>query len=174
MPQSTSRRLVTEAALQAALSAVGSTITSLSQIANSREDINDIVAAMFPQGVYTDNGVEAGTITLPLTSGGGSTPFDPEVVRDTIAAALVAGSGVSINANDASDTITISATPGLTTLTYANAMPGSTYRIIYAAGWPTTRPSSRTDIYFHLIGGSKSIANPGWMLDGDNRSYTAA
>lgn len=44
------------------------------------------------------------------TGGGGSGTFDPEEVRDTIAAALVAGNNVSIGVDDAADTITISAT----------------------------------------------------------------
>jgi hypothetical protein len=37
---------------------------------------------------------------------------NPEVVRDTIASALVAGSGVTITVSDAADTITIAATGG--------------------------------------------------------------
>lgn len=44
-------------------------------------------------------------------TGGGST-VDAEYIRDTIGAALVAGSGVSIAASDAGDTITITATGG--------------------------------------------------------------
>jgi hypothetical protein len=42
--------------------------------------------------------------------GAGST--DPEVVRDTIAAALVAGSNITITVNDAGDTITIASSSG--------------------------------------------------------------
>lgn len=44
-------------------------------------------------------------------SGGGGTT-DPEVVRDTIAAALVAGTGVTITPDDAANNITISASGG--------------------------------------------------------------
>lgn len=54
-----------------------------------------------------------GTFELQTVSGvGGST--DPEVVRDTIAAALVGGANITITPNDASNTITISASGGTT------------------------------------------------------------
>lgn len=49
---------------------------------------------------------------LEPPAGGGSGSTDPEVVRDTIAAALVAGSGIAITPNDGADTITIAATGG--------------------------------------------------------------
>lgn len=45
-----------------------------------------------------------------LGGGGGST--DPEIVRDTVAAALVAGSNITITVSDPADTITIAATGG--------------------------------------------------------------
>ncbi len=45
-----------------------------------------------------------------VVASSGGTITDAEVVRDTIAAALVAGTNVTITPNDASDTITISAT----------------------------------------------------------------
>lgn len=41
---------------------------------------------------------------------GASATTDPETVRDVIAAALVAGSGVTVTVNDAGDTITLTAT----------------------------------------------------------------
>ena len=47
------------------------------------------------------------------TASGGTT--DPEVVRDTIGGALVAGSGIQITVNDAGDTITIASTAVLPT-----------------------------------------------------------
>lgn len=47
---------------------------------------------------------------VPSAAGSGGGGTDPEVVRDTMAAALVAGTGVSITPNDAADTITIAAT----------------------------------------------------------------
>lgn len=47
-------------------------------------------------------------IVAPTGSGGGTT--DPEIVRDTIGSALVAGTNIGINVNDAADTITISTT----------------------------------------------------------------
>ena len=39
-----------------------------------------------------------------------ASPMDAEAVRDTIAAALVAGSGVTVSADDGADTITLSST----------------------------------------------------------------
>lgn len=45
--------------------------------------------------------------------GGGGGGTDPEIVRDTMAAALVAGAGIGIAVNDAGDTITLTGT-GLT------------------------------------------------------------
>ena len=71
------------------------------------EQVQDLVAAMVRPGtgvtgwVYDD---AAATLTLNVAAGGGST--DPEVVRDTIAAALI-GSNISVAANDAGDTITL-------------------------------------------------------------------
>jgi hypothetical protein len=43
---------------------------------------------------------------LPLSGGGGG-GTDPEVVRDTMATALVAGTGLTITVNDPADTITL-------------------------------------------------------------------
>lgn len=60
-----------------------------------------------------------------LGGGGGST--DPEIVRDTIASALVAGSGVTITVDDPGNTITIAAgaaNGGTATLGFG-AAPGS-------------------------------------------------
>lgn len=45
----------------------------------------------------------------PYITGGGGGATDPEIVRDTIGAALVAGSGVGIVVSDPGNTITISA-----------------------------------------------------------------
>lgn len=61
-------------------------------------------------------------------AGGGGT--DQEIVRDTIAAALIAGSGVTITPNDAGDSITIAATgttdPEVVRDTIAAALTGGT------------------------------------------------
>lgn len=51
-----------------------------------------------------------GSVYAPVTPVSGST--DPEVVRDTIAAALVAGPNVTVTPDDAADTIIIAATGG--------------------------------------------------------------
>jgi len=51
-----------------------------------------------------------------VDSGGGGGVTDPEVVRDVVGSALVAGAGISINVNDTGDTITITNTsPGTNT-----------------------------------------------------------
>jgi hypothetical protein len=51
-----------------------------------------------------------------IDGGGGGGVTDPEVVRDVVGSALVAGTGISINVNDTGDTITITNTsPGTTT-----------------------------------------------------------
>lgn len=52
--------------------------------------------------------IPTSSIFPPVASGGGST--DPEIVRDTIASALVAGTGVTITVDDPGNTITIDAT----------------------------------------------------------------
>lgn len=52
--------------------------------------------------------------------------------------------------------------------TYETVLPTS-YFVIYkhpTTGWPTTRPSARTDIVFELVGADPS---PGWMLTKDRR-----
>jgi hypothetical protein len=55
----------------------------------------------------------AGTFTVNAAAGGGTT--DPEIVRDVIGGALLAGAGVQITVNDAADTITIASTAVLPT-----------------------------------------------------------
>lgn len=69
------------------------------------------------------------------------------------------------------------------TLDYSNAAPGSRYTLLYngSTGFvdPATgsvaaaRPSATTDIYFDLIGGSSSVTDPAWMLNGDAREITS-
>ncbi len=59
------------------------------------------------------------------------------------------------------------------TPSYANVLSGSRFTILYGTGWPASRPSTRTTIYFDLIGGSSAVADPTWMLDGDAREVTS-
>jgi hypothetical protein len=60
--------------------------------------------------------------------------------------------------------------PGNNTL--ATAVAGSRFTILWnEVAWPSNRPSARTDIYFDLIGGDNTVANPAWMIDGDAREY---
>lgn len=47
-----------------------------------------------------------------ITGGGGGGGTDAEIVRDTIGAALVAGTNITITVNDAANTITIDASGG--------------------------------------------------------------
>lgn len=74
-----------------------------------------------------DNSEVRSLIRRFASGSGGST--DPEIVRDTIAAALVAGANITITPNDGADTITIAstgggATGGTATLNFG-APPGS-------------------------------------------------
>lgn len=67
-----------------------------------------------------------------IIGGGGAT--DPETVRDTIAAALVAGANVTITPNDGGDTITITSTTNAEDVQdYVAAMvdPGSGLTVVY-------------------------------------------
>lgn len=69
------------------------------------------------------------------------------------------------------------------TLTYANAAPGTRFTLLYngSSGFvdPVTstvassRPSSRTNIYFDLVGGDDTVVNPSWMILGDAREIEA-
>jgi hypothetical protein len=63
-----------------------------------------------------------------------------------------------------------SAGSGISSLTYANAMAGSVFRVAYSSTW--TRPTSRTDIYFTLVGGTASDPDPAAMLNFDDRLLT--
>jgi hypothetical protein len=125
------------------------------------EAVQDIVGAMLLPGTgatvtYNDT---AGTVTITVTGGGGST--DPEVVRDTIATALVAADArITITVDDTGDTITVGTTATVnstdaslrTRSTHTgtepvSAMPAATvlYAVWSGTGTPV-RPTTRTDI----------------------------
>jgi parallel beta-helix repeat protein len=63
-------------------------------------------------GSFVEDPLDPGFYIPAAGSGGGTT--DPEIVRDTVASALVAGANTTITVNDAGDTITIAATGGTT------------------------------------------------------------
>lgn len=67
-------------------------------------------------GFYRDGA--AANVVADSATGSDNAVLDAEAVRDTIAAALVAGTGVTIAPNDAGDTITISASGGAFTLQF--------------------------------------------------------
>jgi len=74
------------------------------------------------------------------------------------------------------------------TLAVARATPGSVLTVDYvrsdgyagANAWPTSRPSSRTDVYFRLTGprsafpADTTAAPYSWLLDGDEPAYEDA
>ena len=61
-------------------------------------------------GIIAVTDTDGLTVNGAAVGGGGAT--DPEIVRDTIASALVAGTNVTITPNDVGDTITIAASGG--------------------------------------------------------------
>lgn len=80
------------------------------QITDFAERVQDIIGVMFSGGNVTATYDDAaGTITLQAAAGGTVTQ-DPEVIRDTIGAALIGVGLISVAVNDAADTITISTT----------------------------------------------------------------
>lgn len=82
--------------------------------------------------------IPTSSIFPPVASGGGST--DPEIVRDTIATALVAGSGVTITVDDPGNTITIATsggagvTGGTATLDFGAAPGTNTASVVVSEG----------------------------------------
>lgn len=92
----------------------GGTLAGDLNLAVDASYIKALLAAALVGGTnvtITPNSPTAGQVTISA-SGGGST--DPEVVRDTIGATLLAGSGIGIVVDDAGNTITISNTSGST------------------------------------------------------------
>jgi len=72
-------------------------------------DNAEVVLLPFDEGEFIVLGpIQNGAYVAPVS--GGTT--DPEIVRDTMAAALVAGSNITLTVNDAADTITIASTAG--------------------------------------------------------------
>lgn len=51
----------------------------------------------------------------------------------------------------------------------ASALPGTLIIIDKGAGWPTTRPSARTDLHFALVASTAVSDVPSWMTDKDYR-----
>ena len=121
---------------------------------------------------------------------------DPEVVRDTIGAALVGVGVISVAVNDAADTIAISSTATANTAatnaeattgtdaakfitpaslkwtldarSYSTALAGTTFTIVYnGTAWPA-RPSSRADLIWHWVDYlGTSSAPPGAIAGSD-------
>jgi hypothetical protein len=115
----------------------------------------------------------------PPAGSGGSSVVDQEVVRDTIASALRAGSGVNIVTDDAADTITISATGGggggnvayVTSQAAADALPANTLAILLEAIGYNLTPvqTSRAysydgTVYYNTITVPMSAPTPGNLL----------
>lgn len=104
-----------------------------------------------------------GVVLLAGTSGN-----DPEEVRDTIASALAAGSGISINHDDATDTITITATG-----TNAGGVQTPTIRAVGApqyfnansvsVTWPAGTQAGDTVVIFTHHGWVANTPS-GWLL----------
>jgi hypothetical protein len=134
----------------------------VSDVVQFAENVQDLVAAMVIAGAgitatYDDN---AGTLLLTSTGGTGGAA-DPEVIRDTIGAALRGTGLITVTNDDAADTITVStlATANSTDAqlrdrtTHTGLMPvsglppGSTLTVQKSGTtWPA-RPTSRTDIF---------------------------
>ncbi len=92
-----------------------------------------------------------------------------ERVQDVVGATLVAGSNTTVNYNDAAGTVTISATGGGASPTYANLPAGTTLTVTKSGGtWPA-RPTSRNDIVVQWKGPDPSpsivSSGTGGMLD---------
>lgn len=88
----------------------------------------------FKQVGADENGVFPTRVEAHLAALIAATGTNPEVVRDTMGAALVAGTNVTITVNDPADTITIAAdlsaaAPALLSL---NAQTGTTYTLVLA------------------------------------------
>ncbi len=158
------------------------------------ELVQDIVGQMMLSGGTLSFAYDDATGKATYTATG----IDAEAMRDSLGVALVGTNGITIQPNDGADTIvvsisglTISQITGLQTAldgkastththagttytpSYANVLDGSRFTILYGTGWPTSRPSTRTTIYFDLIGGSSAVADPSWMLNGDAREITS-
>jgi hypothetical protein len=78
-----------------------------------------------------------------------TTSSAPELIRDTIGAALVEGAGIDITVNDAGDAITIAATGGRTVVSRSTTHTAANGEIVLAdalaAGWVLTLPAPTAD-----------------------------
>jgi hypothetical protein len=104
-----------------------------------------------------------------------------EDLVDPQAVVILAGTHTLLDNNVPSEVIQVieagpQGPPGPTGFaTYENALTGSRYTILYNnVAWPASRPSARTDIYFDLIGGDNTVADPGWMINGDAREVVVS
>lgn len=116
---------VTTAAMNAAISAAIANL--INGAPGALDQLNELAAAMGNDANFATTVTNALAGKVPtsrtiatgtgLTGGGDlsanrTLAADPEFIRDTIAAALVEGTGIDITVNDAGDTITIAATGG--------------------------------------------------------------
>jgi hypothetical protein len=92
---------------------VAATITDLVETIQDRLAF-DLVGGTGIALSYDDAGT--GRVTITATGGGtGGGATDPEIVRDVIGGALIAGQGVQVTVNDVGDAITITAVDATTT-----------------------------------------------------------
>lgn len=77
--------------------------------------VQDRIQAELVAGSGTTLTIDAGTGRVVITATGAGGTADPELVRDVIAAATVAGVGIQVTVNDAGDTMTIATTAATAT-----------------------------------------------------------
>lgn len=111
---------------------------------------NAVTAAKIPDASLTYTKLDPTTVT--------------EAIEDAVAALLGRSthSGVSFTYNDTTGTLSASVLTG-TALTLDDMPAGYVSRIVWnGTSWPTTRPSSRTDIFFDAWG---NTVGPTWIGD---------
>jgi hypothetical protein len=105
-------------------------------------------------------------VLLAITNAAtGAGSLDVEGVQDTVAAMLLAGSGVSLSYDDTAGKLTIAATA---TISLANIPAGSMISVPYATAYAAANRaaalgSSRTDIVLRIWGGLDSDPAPSWF-----------
>lgn len=103
-----------------------------------------------------------------ITGGGGGGGTDPEIVRDTIGAALVAGSGVGIVVSDPGNTITISADAEFVRDTIGTAITAGSGVSV------TVNDAGDTITIASLSRGSQGTVDFGTGIDNDYAEVTIA